>query len=174
MAQRRLRVALDANVLIAGIRLPRWPYEVMRAALAGYFDVALPEQVIAEARRHLEAPARAEVLEFFLASSGYEELPMPAADLVRQHSDLVRSEKDVPIALTLLAGDVDIFVTNDRDFTDPDATTQRFRNRVRVMLPAVFLREVLGWRAEDLEAIRNRTWQDIPIEEPSEEASSGT
>ena len=170
MAQRRLRVALDANVLIAGIRLPRWPHEVMRAALAGYFDVALPEQVIAEARRHLETPAQAEVLNFFLASSGYEELPMPPADLVRQQSDLVRSEKDVPIALTLLASDVDIFVTNDRDFTDSDATAQRFRDRVRVMLPAVFLREVMAWRAEDLEAIRNRTWQDIPVEEPSEES----
>lgn len=168
MAQRRLRVALDANVLIAGIRLPRWPHEVMRAALAGYFDLVLPEQVIAEARRHLEAPAQAEVIELFLVSSGYEELPMPPADLVRQQSDLVRSEKDVPIALTLLASEVDIFVTNDRDFTDPDATAQRFRDRVRVMLPAVFLREVLGWRAEDLEAIRNRTWQDLLVEERDE------
>jgi predicted nucleic acid-binding protein len=169
MARRRLRVALDANVLIAGIRLPRWPHEVMRAALAGYFDLVLPEQVIAEARQHLEAPAQAEVIEFFLASSGYEELPMPPADLVGQQSDLVRSEKDVPIALTLLASDVDIFVTNDRDFTDPDATAQRFRDRVRVMLPAVFLREVLGWRAEDLEAIRNRTWQDLLVEERDED-----
>jgi len=80
----------------------------------------------------------------------------------------------VPIGLTLLAGDVDIFVTNDRDFTDLDATARRFRDRVRVMLPSVFLREVLGWRAEDLEAIRNRTWQDIPVAEPSEEAASGT
>src|SRR3989304_2263291 len=174
MAQRRLRVALDANVLIAGIRLPRWPHEVMRAALAGYIHVALPEQVIAEARRHLETPAQAEVLNFFLASLGYEELPMPPADLVRQQSDLVRSEKDVPIALTLLASDVDIFVTNDRDFTDPDATAQRFRDRVRVMLPAVFLREVLGWRAEDLEAIRNRTWPDLLVEERDEKAVSGT
>ncbi len=171
MAQRRLRVALDANVLIAGIRLPRWPHEVMRAALAGYFDLALPEQIVAEARRHLEHPAQAEVLDVFLASSGYEELPLPPPDIVRQHSDLVRSEKDVPIALALLAGDVDIFVTNDRDFTDPDATAQRFRDRVRVMLPAVFLREVLGWRAEDLEAIRNRTWQDIPVEERSEQSA---
>lgn len=169
MAQRRLRVALDANVLIAGMRLPRWPHEFMRAALASYFDLVLPEQVIAEARRHLEAPAQAEVIELFLASSGYEELPMPPADLVRQQSDLVRSEKDVPIALTLLASDVDIFVTNDRDFTDPDATAQRFRDRVRVMLPAVFLREVLGWRAEDLEAIRSRTWQDLLVEERDED-----
>ena len=156
-------------MLIAGMLLPRWPHEVMRAALASYFDLVLPEQVIAEARRHLEAPAQAEVIEFFLASSGYEELPMPAADLVRQQSDLVRSEKDVPIALTLLASDVDIFVTNDRDFTDPDATAQRFRDRVRVMLPAVFLREVLGWRAEDLEAIRNRTWPDLLVEERDED-----
>ena len=170
MLQDSLRVGLDANVLIAGVRLPRWPHEVMRAALRGYFDLVLPEQVIAEARRHLETPAQAEVLDFFLASSGYEELAMPPADLVRQHSDQVRSEKDVPIALTLLASNVDIFVTNDRDFTDPDATAQRFRDRVRVMLPAVFLREVLGWRAEDLEAIRNRTWQDIPVEEPREES----
>jgi predicted nucleic acid-binding protein len=171
MARRRLRVALDANVLIAGIRLPRWPHEVMRAALAGYFVLLLPEQIVAEARRHLEHPAQAEVLDVFLAGSGYEELPMPPADLVRRHSDLVRSEKDVPIALALLAGDVDIFVTNDRDFTDPDATAQRFRNRVRVMLPAVFLREVLGWRAEDLEAIRNRTWEDIPVEGPGEQSA---
>ena len=109
------------------------------------------------------------MIEFFLASSGYEELPMPPTDLVGQQSDLVRSEKDVPIGLTLLAGDVHIFVTNDRDFTDPDATAQRFRDRVRVMLPAVFLGEVLGWRAEDLEAIRNRTWQDLLVEERDED-----
>ncbi len=171
MAQRRLRVALDANVLIAGVRMPRWPHEVMRAALGGYFDLVLPEQVIAEARRHLEAPAQAEALDFFLASSRYEELPMPPVYLVREQSDLVRSDKDVPIALALLMGDVDIFVTNDRDFTEPDATAQRFRDRVRVMLPAVFLREVLGWRPEDLEAIRNRTWQDIPVEEPGEDSA---
>lgn len=169
MAQRRLRVALDANVLIAGVRLPRWPHEVMRAALAGYFDLVLPEQVIAEARRHLAAPAQAEALEFFLASSDCEELPMPPADLVHEQSDLVRSEKDVPIALALLTGGVDIFVTNDRDFTEPDATARRFRDRVRVMLPAVFLREVLGWRPEDLEAIQDRTWQDLRTEGQSQE-----
>ena len=39
-----LRVALDANVLIAGVRLPRWPFEVMRAATRGLFDLVLPER----------------------------------------------------------------------------------------------------------------------------------
>jgi len=169
MAQRRLRVALDANVLVAGMRLPRWPYEVMQAALAGYFDLVLPEQVIVEARRHAETPAQADALEFFLTSSDYEELAMPPLDAVCQNTDIVRSEKDVPIARALLNGEADIFVTSDRDFTDPDATAQRLRDRVRIMLPAVFLRDVLGWEADALETIRNRTWRDIPVEEPSEE-----
>ena len=90
---------------------------------------------------------------------------MPLLDAVRRDVDLVRSEKDVPIALALLAGEVDIFVTSDRDFIDSDATAQRFREQVRVMLPAVFLREVLGWKSDALEAIRNRTWQDLRLRE---------
>jgi predicted nucleic acid-binding protein len=161
MAQRRLRVALDANVLIAGIRLPRWPHEVMRASLGDLFDLALPTQVMEEAGRHLAAPAQTEALQFFVDSSRYQELPMPSAAEVRRNLDLVRSEKDVPIAVALLDGDVDIFVSSDRDFTDPTATAERFRVRVRVMLPAVFLRDVLGWSSEALERIRSRTWADL-------------
>src|SRR5581483_9653203 len=101
MAQRRLRVALDANVLIAGVRLPRWPHEVMRAALGDFFTMALPAQVIEEARRHLAQPSQLNALDFFLEASHYEELAMPPLDRVLQNLDLVRSEKDVPIALAL-------------------------------------------------------------------------
>jgi hypothetical protein len=43
------------------------------------------------------------------------------------------------------------------DVTEPPATADRFRKRVRVMLPAVFPRDVVGWSSEALEAIRNRT-----------------
>lgn len=86
---------------------------------------------------------------------------MPKEGIVRQNRDLVRSEKDIPIAIALLDGEVDIFVTNDRDFTDLGATTERFRRRVRVMLNAVFLRDVLGWSSEQREAIRARTWSEI-------------
>ncbi len=160
MAQRRLRVALDANVLIAGVRLPRWPHEVLRTALGDFFDVALPAQVIVEARRHLAQPAQMAALQFFLEASRHEELTMPPVNVVRRNVDLVRSEKDVAIALALLVGDVDIFVTSDRDFTEPVATAERFRKQVRVMLPAVFLREVAGWGSEALETIRNRTWEE--------------
>jgi predicted nucleic acid-binding protein len=172
MPDDKLRVGIDANILIAGVRLPRWPYEVMRAAIRGSFELVLPEQVIIEARRHLNHPARLAALEAFLAGSGYEELPMPPSRLVHRNHDLVRSEKDVPIALALLEGGADIFVTNDRDFTDPDATAERFRLQVHVMLAAVFLRDVLGWSPQALETIRNRTWEDLSIEPEAESEDS--
>ena len=168
MAPRRLRVGLDANVLIAGILLPRWPHEVMRAALGDFFDLVLPAQVIVEASRHLTHPSETAALRFFLEGSRHEAVAMPTVTEVQQNLDLVRSEKDVPIALALLAHDVDIFVSSDRDFTEPTATAPRFRSRIRVLLPAIFLRDVLGWSSEALEEIRNRTWADLVGEIPTE------
>lgn len=163
MAAGRLRVALDANVLIAGIRLPRWPHEVMRAAVRREFDLVLPEQIIEEALRHLSREQQ-HVLEEFLAAANCETVPMPPADVVHQNTSLVRSEKDVPIALALLMSDVDVFVTNDRDFTDEGATAERFGAEVSVMLPALFLRRVAGWTSEELEAIRSRGWAEMEAE----------
>jgi hypothetical protein len=133
----------------------------MRASLGGFFDLVLPAQVIAEAGRHLATPDQTEALRFFLDGSRHQELPMPSVAEVRRNLDLVRSEKDIPIALALLDADVDILISSDRDFTDPSATADRFRTRVLVMLPAVFLRDVLGWSSEVLEAIRMRTWEDL-------------
>jgi predicted nucleic acid-binding protein len=160
MAAPRLRVALDANVLVAGTMLPRWPHEVLRAALARHFDLVLPEQVLEEARRHLNDDERA-ALGYFLEQTPHELVGMPAPEEVAAATGLVRSEKDVPIALALLAAGVDVFVTTDRDFTDPGAVAERFSRQVRVMLPAVFLRDALGWSSEALEAIRSRTWPDL-------------
>jgi hypothetical protein len=154
------RAGLDANVLIAGIMLPRWPHEVMRAAIERQFRPVLPEQVVTEARRHL-TPVQSRELDRFISQSDCERLAMPPPDVVANNLDLVRSAKDVAIALALLDGRVDVFVTSDRDFTDEGATAARFNERVRTMLPPVFLREVLGWSSGDLEAIRSRTWEDI-------------
>ncbi len=160
MALPRLRVALDANVLIAGTVWPRWPHEVLRAALGRHFDLVLPEQVVEEARRHLTAQQQA-ALSYLLDHTPHERLPIPPRAEVLAARDLVRHDPDVPIALALLTAGIDIFVTNDRDFTDADAVAGRFSRQVRVMLPAVFLRDVLGWSSEALEAIRSRTWDDL-------------
>jgi predicted nucleic acid-binding protein len=161
MEPSRLRCAFDANVIVAGIRWPRWPHEVLRAALTDTFDFILPEQVIDEGRRHLPDPADRALLDAWLAESKPVVLPRPSVEAVRGHRDLVRDDSDTPLALTLLEGNVDVFVTNDRDFTDPYATAAHFREHVGVMLPAVFLRDIMGWTSERLEQIRYRTWEDL-------------
>lgn len=34
-----------------------------------------------------------------------------------------------------------------------------------VLLAGTFLREVMGWTSEELEAIRHRTWDEVSVEE---------
>ena len=51
-----LRVMVDANILIAGVVWPRWPYEVLRHALRGDFRLVLSEYVIQQARRRIQTP----------------------------------------------------------------------------------------------------------------------
>lgn len=113
-----LRVMLDANVLIAGIRVPRWPYEVLQHALAKDYVPVVSVQVIREARKHLSGPRQRQALEYFLAQSGYEEAPTPS------------------------------------------------KAKLNIVLPAVFLREVMGWTSEQLEAIRYRQWLDMVSDLP--------
>jgi hypothetical protein len=74
----------------------------------------------------------------------------------------VRDPKDVPIALSVIAASVDYFVTYDRDFTDGGETTRAVRAAIPgIMLPPVFLRDVMGWTSAELEAIRDRMWEDL-------------
>jgi hypothetical protein len=103
--------------------------------------------------------------ERFLRECDYMAVPRPPIEQRNANLDLVRSKRDVSLALALLDAQVDIFVTNDRDFTDTGATANRFAERVRVMLPGAFLTGILGWSSNALEAIRNRRWQDLPDEE---------
>jgi predicted nucleic acid-binding protein len=66
-----LRVAVDANVLVAGFGWPRWPYEIVRHAIQGDFTLVLSTLVIEEARRHIQQtlPAAVEDFDAFLRST---------------------------------------------------------------------------------------------------------
>lgn len=73
-----LRVAVDANVLIAGFGWPRWPYEVLRHAEQGHFRLVLSPFVIAEARRRIaqHLPESVATFELFLRSVEHELAPI--------------------------------------------------------------------------------------------------
>ena len=159
-----LRVAIDTNVLITGIVWPRWQYEILRHALRGDFVLVLSPVVIAEARRRFERsfPEFLEDFDSFLEEANYELAPIPTRQEVKASQGLVRQREDIPVALSIIAAKVDYFVTYDRDFTDEGGTTAKVREAITgIILPPVFLREVMGWASEELEGIRGRDWGDL-------------
>lgn len=162
---RLLRVMADANILIAGILFPRWFHEFLRHALRGDFALVLPQQVIREATDRMArgTATQQHALTQFLTDCEYELVPDPPPDEVRQHQDLVRDPKDVPIALAAIAAGVDYLVTDDKDLTAQDETTEKLRQRLQVLPVGRFLRESMGWSSADLERIRQRTWREMPV-----------
>jgi hypothetical protein len=155
---------LDATVLVAGIGWPRWSYEVLRHAVRGDFQAVLSPLVVEQSRRHLAkiAPGRLSEFDQWLTLCGAELVPEPTQKEVEANSKLVRQAQDVPVALAGIAAQVDYFVSEDKDFTDEDATTAAVRRRLRVMRPVIFLREVMGWTSDELEEVRERTWLNLP------------
>jgi predicted nucleic acid-binding protein len=159
-----IRVAIDANVLITGIVWPRWQYEILQHALREEFVLVLSPIVIAEARNRIVTtfPQFRAEFEFLMANLRYESAPVPTREEVSANHTLVRQLKDVPIALSIMAARVDYFVTYDRDFTDSSETTRAVQEAIPgIVLPPLFLRDILGWSSDDLEAIRTREWSDM-------------
>jgi predicted nucleic acid-binding protein len=164
VSKAKLRVMVDANVLVAGIAWPRFSYGVLQHAAQGDFRLALSPWIIQEAAQAIAriAPARQALLENLLAKTGYEETAAPSNEEIQAASGLVRDPKDVHVALAAINAGVDYLVTQDCDFTDRDETTEALRRRLQVLLPGTFLRDHMGWSSDSLEAIRNRAWRDLP------------
>lgn len=163
---RRLRVFVDANVLIRGITFPRYPYEILRLAAQHAIVLVLSPSVLADARRYLGLlfPEHLPKLEGFLATALVETVADPPAEEVAAHRDLVRDFKDVPVVLAAARAGIDCLISTDADLTDMDSSTAALRQLIapgQVMKPGAFLNEIAGWSHADLEAISRRQWRDI-------------
>lgn len=163
MANEKRRVFLDANILIRGITLPRFPYEVLRHAARGDFIAVFSPLVLDSARWYVREsfPDHREAFEVLLVLLDYELAPDPSADEVVAQAGLVRDAKDIPVALAAIQAGVDYLVSTDRDFTDEDETTVELRKQLTPVRVGSFLREVMGWNSEDLSAIERRRWSDL-------------
>lgn len=141
----------DANVLIAGILFPRWFYEFLRHSLKEDFKLVLSAQTIREARAWTaqNTSAQQQALEQFLSDCNYESGPDPSREEIEQNADLVRDPKDIPIALAAIKARVDYFVTNDKDLTAQNKTTEVLREKIQPIIVGRFLREVMGWESEE-------------------------
>lgn len=162
-ANRRLRVFLDANILIRGVTFPRFPYEVLRHAANGDYIPAFSPMVLDSARLYVAKlfPDYREALELLLGMLDYEVITDPSLEMVATHHNLVRDVRDVPIALAAIQANVDYLVSTDSDFTDVDDTTVVLRQHLKPLRPGEFLREVMGWTSEALATIERRKWSDM-------------
>jgi len=161
----KLRVMVDANILIAGSVWPRWPYEVLQHGLRGDFRLVLSEYILQQARMHIRRlfPNHEDQFDRFLQTCDYDLVDDPTLEQVDKNLALVRDPSDVPVALGAIHAGVDFLVSEDKDLTVQDETTTRLRQELKVLISGTFLREVMGWNSEDLEDIRHRTWRDIPV-----------
>jgi len=127
-------------------------------ALKGDYQLVLSTLVVDQARRWFRKnlPSAEGRFERFLSSVGYSKAPEPTKIQINRHPTLVRDVKDIPVALAAMNARVDYFVSEDKDFTDEDATTYEVRRHLKAMRPVIFLREVMGWSSEELEKIRYR------------------
>jgi predicted nucleic acid-binding protein len=162
-ASKKVRAFADANILFSGAAFPRWSYEVLRHAAADDFKLVLCPLVIEQARRNLgkRYPQHGENLENLLPLIDYELIEDPTAEEVMANQSLVRDLSDVAVALAAIAAKVDYFISEDKDFTAQDKTTEEVRRRLKIMLTGTFLREVMGWSSEELEKVRSRRWEDM-------------
>jgi predicted nucleic acid-binding protein len=163
-AAKKIRVLTDANILFAGASFPRWPREVLRHAAAGDYQLILCPLIIQQARRNLQKrfPEYLDRFEELLQAVDYELVSDPAPEDIEANRKLVRDLSDVAIALAAIAAKADYLVSEDKDLTAQDETTAELHRHVKVMVSGTFLREVMGWTSEQLEAIRHRKWSDLP------------
>ena len=162
-ADKKVRALTDANVLFAGTAFPRWPREVLRHAAAGNFQLVLCPLVITQARRNLQKrfPEYLDRFEEFLQTVDYELVADPTPEDIEANKNLVRDLSDVAVALAAIVAKADYLVSEDKDLTVRDETTAELRRHVKVLLSGTFLREVMGWTSEQLEAIRYQKWSDM-------------
>ena len=170
-SNRNIRAFADANILFSGAAFPRWSYAVLRHAAANDFKLVVCPLVIQQARKNLQRrfPQHVEDLEKLLELIEYELVSDPTPEEVKASANLVRDLSDVAVALAAIAAKVNYFISEDKDFTAQDETTEELRRHLKVMLTGTFLREVMGWTSEQLEDIRHRTWGDMPEVEETEE-----
>jgi len=163
MAAHKLRVMADANVIIAGVLKPRWFHAFLRHALAGDFHLVLAPQTVREVLQWAgrKGGARRLAIETFLTTVDFEMAPDVTQEDIKSYHDTIRDKTDIPILLAAIRSRVHYLVTNDKDFHAPETKSFLAQHGVIVMLVGTFLREVMGWRSEDLERIRRRDWKDF-------------
>ena len=112
-----MRVMLDTNILIsAGIFAGKYTTD-LTLRIADEHAIVLSSRIIDElqAVTALKFPDKKSALERFLKRLSYEIAYTPA-EIDEDIYPKIRDKKDYPILASAIIADVDVFITNDKDF----------------------------------------------------------
>jgi len=129
---------LDTNIIVsAGVFGGAWSSSVV-LSIADKHSLVLSSAIIDELREVVvqKFPNKILVLEQFLKRLSYEIAYTPA-DIDSDLYPKVRDKKDYPILASAIIADVDVFITNDKDFDPVDI------DRPEIMTPLAFQHKYL-------------------------------
>jgi predicted nucleic acid-binding protein len=157
------RTFVDANIIVRGVTLPRFPYEVLRHGVLSDIRLIFSQQVQEETHRYIitKFPECLQIFERFLSLRKYQLVPNPSKEEVLANVNLVRDLKDVPIALAAIKADAKYLISTDTDLIDIDETTEELRKCITPMSPGKFLNIIMNWSHEQLNQISHRRWDDL-------------
>jgi predicted nucleic acid-binding protein len=147
-SQRRIRLFLDSNVLIAGIVSP-WGLDkatlslcaakICKLVLAAVVRDEVEENLLLHTGRlpSLEADRSIDRYRRLIRLTDPELVPYPDGELVHSSRGLIRHAADVPVLLSAIASKPDWLLThNTKHFTKAIAQ----RTSLRIATPAAFFR----------------------------------
>ena len=116
--QGRLRLFLDANVLVSGLLFRGPERELLLAATRGACEAVTSEYVLAQVRRVLvrKFGLPGEEVEQVLGAVGMSVCREPSLARLRRAEALLRDPEDAPVLAATWAAKADGLVTGDRDF----------------------------------------------------------
>lgn len=155
-----LRIMVDAGVLVAGVGWPGFLHEILQHAVAGDFQLVLSPFVLEEAYACALrlCPAQIRQFDVLLQTIEKEIVPMPTLSELASAPRLTRDPIDLPLVMAAIKAQVDWFISVDRSLSEPTILLHRY---LKVVSPATFLRQSMGWSRDDLLRIRDRTWKEM-------------
>ena len=116
-----MTVMLDTNIIISAIIFKNTKLANIVKEISEKYEIMLSTAIIEELRRviNLKWPYANNDLESFLNNLGFELINTPAI-LNNETYPKIRDKNDYPILASALIGDVDVFITGDKDFKTID------------------------------------------------------
>jgi len=121
-----MRIMTDTNIIISAFLFPNSLTRKMLEKIGVQDQLILCSYIIEElyAVFKRKFPEEIDSLDFFLSELAFELVYTPKRINVSDYPD-IRDENDLPILVSAIMGEVDVFITGDKDFNCIDIERPR-------------------------------------------------